>query len=193
MDAPECESLGFVDSVDLYRQFSGPAHLAGKTIISNEMGAVHQPAFSLTIPELLFRIKRAMSGGVTMNVLHGSPYSGNYPNTTWPGYTAFYYVYTEMWNRVQPAWHHMKDILDYIGRNQFILQKGVVKVDLAVYQFQSPWNPIPENFSELVTTGTRIALGCCFRPRRFSLIVFSQVTRTIILAQITCSYHKLLS
>ncbi|KAI7973218.1 hypothetical protein EIK77_004495 [Talaromyces pinophilus] len=151
VDAPECESLGFADNVDLYRQFSGPAHLAGKTVISNEMGAVKVPAFSLTIPDLLFRIKRAMSGGVTMNVLHGSPYSGDYPNTTWPGYTAFFYVYTEMWNRIQPAWNHMKDILDYVGRNQFVLQKGVIKVDLAFYQFQSPWNSLPANFSELVT------------------------------------------
>lgn len=163
MDAPECESLGFADNVDLYRQFSGPAHLAGKTVISNEMGAVKVPAFSLTILDLLFRIKRAMSGGVTMNVLHGSPYSGDYPNTTWPGYTAFFYVYTEMWNRIQPAWNHMKDILDYVGRNQFVLQKGVIKVDLAFYQFQSPWNSLPANFSELVTKGTWIALCSCFR------------------------------
>lgn len=32
VNAPECESLGFKDSVDAYRQFSGPAVLPGKRV-----------------------------------------------------------------------------------------------------------------------------------------------------------------
>ncbi|KAE8392565.1 hypothetical protein BDV23DRAFT_181495 [Aspergillus alliaceus] len=40
VNAPECESLGFSDSIDGYGQFSGPAILAGKRIVSNEIGAV---------------------------------------------------------------------------------------------------------------------------------------------------------
>ncbi|KAH1741406.1 hypothetical protein KXV22_003371 [Aspergillus fumigatus] len=70
-DAPECESLGFGDNVDAYRQFSGPAHLSNRNVVSNEMGAVFKPAYMLTIPELLYSIKRAWSGGVNMVVLHG--------------------------------------------------------------------------------------------------------------------------
>jgi hypothetical protein len=127
--------------VDAYRQFSGPAHLFGKNVISNEMGAVSTPAYSLTIPKLLFHVKRAMAGGVTMNVFHGSPYSGNYPNTTWPGYTTFFYQYTDMWNSIQPCWQHMKDMMDYTGRNSWVLQQGVPKIDLAFYLFENPWVP----------------------------------------------------
>ncbi|KAL3254876.1 hypothetical protein ABHI18_008670 [Aspergillus niger] len=45
VNAPKCESLGVMDNVDGYRQFSGPAVLAGKRIVSNEMGAVSMAAF----------------------------------------------------------------------------------------------------------------------------------------------------
>lgn len=38
VNAPECESLQFQNNVDGYRQFVGPADLAGKRVISNELG-----------------------------------------------------------------------------------------------------------------------------------------------------------
>ncbi|GIK03432.1 hypothetical protein Aspvir_007501 [Aspergillus viridinutans] len=141
-DAPECESLGFSDNVDAYRQFSGPAHISSRNVVLNEMGAVNKPAYMLTIPELLYSIKRAWSGGVNMVVLHGYTYSGNYPNTTWPGYTTFGFAYTEMWNQIQPAWIHMKDYLNYILWNQFILQQGCPQIDLALYLYKTLWNAI---------------------------------------------------
>lgn len=75
-----------------------------------------------------------------MNVLHGFPSSTPYPNTTWPGYTTFFYEFTEMWNQIQPAWQHMKDALDYVGRMQWILQQGRPQVDLAFYLYASPWS-----------------------------------------------------
>lgn len=40
VDAPECESLGFNHNIDDYRQFTGPANLAGKRVISSECGAI---------------------------------------------------------------------------------------------------------------------------------------------------------
>ncbi|KAF2187908.1 hypothetical protein K469DRAFT_567905 [Zopfia rhizophila CBS 207.26] len=141
VDAPEGESLGFAQNTDIYRQFAGPAHLSNKSVISTELGAVNTAAFSLRIPDLLQQIKRSFAGGFTMNVLHGFPTSTPYPNTTWPGYTTFYYEFTEMWNSIQPAWQHMTDALDYIGRNQFILQQGNPQVDLAFYLYASPWFP----------------------------------------------------
>ncbi|KAJ9668901.1 hypothetical protein H2201_001147 [Coniosporium apollinis] len=139
VDAPEGESLGFQEVLDAYRQFSGPAHLTGRNVISSEVGAVSTPAYSLSIPDLLFRIKRSFAGGFTMMVIHGSPYSGDYAGTTWPGYTTFFYAFTDMWNSIQPAWQHLKDSMDYIGRNQFVLQKGVPRVDLAFYLYAAPW------------------------------------------------------
>ncbi|KAH1656554.1 hypothetical protein KXV37_003136 [Aspergillus fumigatus] len=150
-DAPECESLGFGDNVDAYRQFSGPAHLSNRNVVSNEMGAVFKPAYMLTIPELLYSIKRAWSGGVNMVVLHGYTYSGNYPNTTWPGYTAFNFEVSEMWNQFQPAWIHMKDYLDYISRNKYVLQQGRPQVDLALYLYETPWSAVDLLHSNNIT------------------------------------------
>lgn len=72
-------------------------------------------------------------------VFHGFPYSGNYVNTTWPGYVTFNFDFTEMWNNMQPCWAHFKDLLDFIGRTQHILQSGVAKVDIAFYHFEAPF------------------------------------------------------
>jgi len=72
-------------------------------------------------------------------VIHGFAYTGEYPETTWPGYTAFFYRYTEQWNDKQPAWRHLKDTMDYTARCQLILQTGVPRVDLALYLFEDPW------------------------------------------------------
>lgn len=143
VDAPEGESLGFEDSVTSYRQLSGPAHISGRNVVSSEMGAVSGPAFNLTIPQFLYHGKVGFAGGITQQVLHGAPYSGNYPNTTWPGYTTFYYLYSEMWTPNLPTYGsgHLKDTLDYFGRNQWVLQRGVPKVDLAVYYYAAPWAP----------------------------------------------------
>jgi hypothetical protein len=143
LDAPEGESLGFEDSVTSYRQLAGPAHLVGRNVISSEMGAVSGPAFNLTIPQFLYHGKAGLAGGITQQVLHGSPYSGNYPNTTWPGYTTFYYQYSEMWTPNLPTYGsgHLKDTLDWFGRNQWVLQQGVAKMDLAVYYYAAPWGP----------------------------------------------------
>ncbi|EKV04466.1 hypothetical protein PDIG_88980 [Penicillium digitatum PHI26] len=81
VDAPECESLQWKDNIDGYRQFTGPAYLSGKKVVSNEMGGVSSRAYSLTIPELLQSVNKAFAGGVNRVVLHGQPYSGNYYGT----------------------------------------------------------------------------------------------------------------
>ncbi|KAJ4354220.1 uncharacterized protein N0V89_005954 [Didymosphaeria variabile] len=142
VDAPEGESLGFEQLVDVYRQFAGPAHLSNKKIISTELGAVNTPPYWLTVPNLLQQIKRSFAGGFTMNVIHGFPTLAPYANTTWPGYTPFIYEFTDMWNPIQPAWQHLKDSLDFVGRNQWVLQQGQPKVDLVLYAYATPWSII---------------------------------------------------
>lgn len=79
-----------------------------------------------------------------MKVIHGYPAFAQYPNTTWPGYTTFWFDFTDMWNPIQLAWRHMHDVLDYVGRNQWTLQQGTPKVDLAFYLCASPWTPVTQ-------------------------------------------------
>ncbi|OBR14858.1 Secreted protein [Colletotrichum higginsianum IMI 349063] len=142
VDAPECESLQWHDNVDGYRQFSGPANLARKKVISNELGAISGRAYSLTIPELLFAMNRAVSGGVNQFVIHGQSYTGNYPQTTWPGYTAFIYYISELYSAKRPDWDHgFHAALDYMARIQHIQQKGIPRTDVAFYNKQTVTDP----------------------------------------------------
>lgn len=111
VNGPECESLGFNHVIDAYRQFAGPANLAGKRVISSELGAQRNEAYSQTLPELIWDVKRSIVGSVnnfvrivilpglqrlTNQVYHAYPFSGSYPNTTWPGYTTFSYRFSNM-------------------------------------------------------------------------------------------------
>lgn len=141
VNAPECESLGFANSVDAYRQFSGPAVLAGKRVVSNEMGAVEFKAYQYPIPELLWSVNRAVAGGVNQMVFHGQSYTGDYYATTWPGYTAFSYLFSELYSNKQPAWEHcFADAVNYIARIQYTQQTGRLRTDVAVYNKQSATN-----------------------------------------------------
>ncbi|KAF6831551.1 secreted protein [Colletotrichum musicola] len=142
VDAPECESLQFADNVDGYRQFSGPANLAGKNAISNELGAIFGKAYRLTIPELLFSMNRAVAGGVNQFVIHGLSYSGAYPQTTWPGHTAFRYAVSDMFSPKRPDWNHgLGPALDYMARIQYVQQTGVPRTDVAFFNKQSVTDP----------------------------------------------------
>ncbi|KAF5392033.1 hypothetical protein D9757_003216 [Collybiopsis confluens] len=132
-DTPEIESLG-VPTIDEARQLSGGVHLGGRTIFSSETGARPGEANAIRMVELLQDANRQYAGGVNLAMLHGFPYSGDYPNTTWPGITTFGYNFADMHGPRMPAWNHYKGYLDYLARTQYALQAGVAKVDLAVYR-----------------------------------------------------------
>ncbi|KAK1545886.1 hypothetical protein CPAR01_03388 [Colletotrichum paranaense] len=142
VDAPECESLQGHDNIDGYRQFSGPANLARKKIVSIELGAVFGKAYSYTIPELLFAANRAVAGGVNQFVIHGQSYTGNYPQTTWPGYTAFIFYVSDLYSPKRPDWKYgLQAALSYMSRLQHIQQQGVPRADIAFYNKQSATDP----------------------------------------------------
>jgi hypothetical protein len=137
VDAPECESLQFADSVDAYRQFSGPTQLAGKKVISNEMGAT-MAAYGYTFPSLLFSVGRAVVGGVNQIVLHGQSYTGDYYETTWPGNTPFSFSTSEIYSNKQPSWDHgLSDVLNFFARTQYTQRQGIPRVDVAIYNKDS--------------------------------------------------------
>lgn len=131
--APECESLGFNHVIDAFRQFSGPANLAGKRVISSELGAQRNEVYSQTLPELIWDVKRSIAGSVNNFIYHGFPYTGSYPNTTWPGFTTFSYRFSNMHGPRQPSWEYYDDFMDWTARMQFVSQSGVPKMDLAFW------------------------------------------------------------
>ncbi|KAF2732260.1 secreted protein [Polyplosphaeria fusca] len=132
--APETESLDFSDLIDGYRQYSGPANLARRRIISSECGAVRGEAYAQTLPELLWKVKRSYAGSINQFVFHGFPYSGTYGNTTWPTWTTFNYQYSTMHGPHEPAWEFYRDQLNFIARNNWVFQSGIPRLDIAIWQ-----------------------------------------------------------
>ncbi|CAK7225680.1 hypothetical protein SCUCBS95973_005945 [Sporothrix curviconia] len=144
--APELESLGFGESIANYRKFTGAAHLAGRNIVSTEIGAQRIGAYAQAVPALLRLVRDSFAAGVNTLVIHGFPYSGTYPGTTWPGYTPFQYEFGEMWGPRQPAWRQINDTLRFATRNTLVLTTGVSRVDVAFLHWEVP-------FSARVATG----------------------------------------
>lgn len=135
-------------------QFVGPAHLGRRNIISTEIGAVAQGAYSLTIPSLINLFHDAFAGGVNAMMIHGMTYTGEQVGSTWPGFTPFQYIYTELWSPKQPAWNYMSEMMNYTARNQFVLQQGVGKKDLAFYLYKDPYGISDEyNGTDLRASG----------------------------------------
>ncbi|KAJ2987274.1 hypothetical protein NUW58_g4599 [Xylaria curta] len=142
VDAPEGESFGFDDNPDLYRHIAGPAHMAEIPVVSSECGALRTSAYSGSLRDLLWHIRRGLATGITMNVIHGFGYSGPFVNTTWPGFTTFSYIFTDMWGPRMPVWRHVNDTIAYTSRNQYLAQVGKPRVDLAFYQYAAPFDKL---------------------------------------------------
>jgi hypothetical protein len=146
VNAPECESLAFSGDIDEYRQFTGPANLAGKRVISSELGA-QAFAYQQPIPSVVSDIKKSVAGGINQFVIHGYPYSGNYGNTTWPGFTTFDYAYSEMHGRHQPGWDFYSDFLNWTARIQWVAQTGVPKMDIAFWSKSTDYRQLSAKYT----------------------------------------------
>jgi len=124
-------------------QFVGPASLARRNVVSTEIGAMPSGGYSLTLPKLVELFHDAFASGVNSMLIHGMSYGGEQPGSTWPGYTPFQFVFTELWSPKQPAWNYMAEIMEYTARNQVILRSGVTKKDLVFYLYKDPYTITP--------------------------------------------------
>ncbi|KAE8343154.1 hypothetical protein BDV24DRAFT_161591 [Aspergillus arachidicola] len=118
VDIPETETLSFSNLIDGFRQFSGPVNLAGKNVISIELGADFGQAYYQTWTELLQEAKHAFVAGVNQLVIHAL--------TPPAGLDVGY-----------------KQAMDYLARCQFILQEGVPRVDLVFWDKQTAQDAYP--------------------------------------------------
>lgn len=121
------------------RQFTRSALLAGKSVISTEVGAVNVASFTQTVPQLLNLFKKSFAAGVSMMVIHGYAYTGEYVLTNWPGYNAFLFSFTELWNDKVPSWEQIKDSFEFTARNSLILQSGRPQTDIVFYSYAAPF------------------------------------------------------
>lgn len=98
--------------------------------------------------------KTGYAAGVNVMVIHGMTYSGEYHNTTWPGYTTFQYLSGEQWGPRLPAWKYLDDFMNWVGRTQLALQTGTTKRDVAFYLYKEPWSAtVDQDGSDLRSAG----------------------------------------
>jgi hypothetical protein len=125
--------------LDAYRMTASGAHIGKANEVGLELGAVFNRDYTLTLADVKAMIDHAYAGGVNQAVLHGYPYR-TAPGSAWPSWHPFssewvvFGGFSETWSGVQPQWRHMRGMADYIARNNFALQHGEARVDLAVYR-----------------------------------------------------------
>lgn len=133
----EGESLAFMEShdgLDSFRILSGGAHMTGKQIISDELGAVFFGTYAVTFDDLAELVNLNAAGGANQFVLHGYPGSSETEEETWPGYHPFGTMFSEPWDDRQPVWDSMDIMSDYMARTQNALQEGIAKMDVAIFR-----------------------------------------------------------
>ncbi|KAL5354447.1 hypothetical protein ACLOAV_000536 [Pseudogymnoascus australis] len=126
VDVPEAETLSLSNQIDSYLQVAGTADLAGKPVISVELGANWHQAYYQSWELLLFDAKHAFAGGINQVVIHGATYSHNFTDTTWPGYTTHKYDYPGQHSRHQPAWD-AGYTHEYLSPANFLLERAIVR------------------------------------------------------------------
>ncbi|KFA60780.1 hypothetical protein S40285_06318 [Stachybotrys chlorohalonatus IBT 40285] len=154
VDIPEGESLGFKNLGD-WRSLAGAANFANINMVSNEAGAFLGLSYQVSWDLLLQTLNPIMSAGINQQVLHGFSYK-EAPGALWPGFAAFTPYgnnavgYSESWGPRMPMWQHARDVGDYFGRTQALLQRGKPQIDVA---FLSPKGYIAAGFSGIYFSG----------------------------------------
>jgi hypothetical protein len=136
LDIPEGESIGF-KNLDDFRCMAGARDMAGRRLLSEELGAYLGGAYNTTWNRLLTTVGGQFAAGVNNLMLHGFAYA-TAPGVAWPGFAAFSPYdgtigYSEAWGPRQPSWLHAPDISGYIGRVQRVLRTGRPAVDVAYF------------------------------------------------------------
>ncbi|MEV5751541.1 glycosyl hydrolase [Actinoallomurus sp. NPDC052308] len=159
LDVPEGESIGF-HNLDDWRSLAGGRDMAGRKVLSGEMGAYTGGAYNTTWKKFLLTAGGAYAAGLNRSVIHGFSYA-TAPGVKWPGYAAFTPYsgsigYAESWGPRQPTWRHIKDISGYLSRVHQVLQTGTPRVDVAVFR-QTGYSKTGIGVSWFTATG--ITLG----------------------------------
>jgi len=131
---PDGESLGFgpgVQGDDRFRMIAGGAHLAGRPIIADEVGAIANEGYRLTWLDMLQWVDKNLAAGANQMVFHGMAYPDS-NSARWPGVTPFGFGLAGYWGPRNPDWAHSEQLAAYLSRVQGLLQRGVAKVDLAI-------------------------------------------------------------
>lgn len=131
VDFPEAENRNQNNQVDMYRLWSGGAHLQNK-ILSSETGGLDNSAYSYTYQKHLQEAYALYSAGYSRIVWHiwSAPYG---PKPVWPGYEGGdgKHIYYKFGTR-EPSCSEYAEFNDHLGRIQKLLRRGKAGVDIGM-------------------------------------------------------------
>lgn len=121
--------------IDDYRQVVSGAHLSGASQMTLEAGANLAGEYDMSVDDYKVIADRAFAAGMTTMALHGfayRTYQDPYQSWSWPGWSAFSFLFAESWNQAHPAFSHWSGLAGYYGRISAAMRNGKPQVELTV-------------------------------------------------------------
>ncbi|PSK85017.1 alpha-L-rhamnosidase-like protein [Murinocardiopsis flavida] len=162
VEVPNTENFAMGNRLDGIRAIAGAAHMGRRRRLVVETAPtttrVGHDLYSTTWRQALSAAHGAFAGGANHAELHSFAYprgprsfgvSADGPEADWPGFWS--YMGTSMPDVVgplglaeaygprMPYWAHTPDVTAFLAREQFVLQQGRPRVDVAVYR-HSYWS-----------------------------------------------------
>lgn len=131
VDYPEAENRNQNNQVDMYRIWSGGAHLLNK-VLSSETGGLDNSAYCYTYQRHLQEAYALYSAGYSRMIWH--IWSATYgPRPVWPGYEGGdrKHIYYKFGTR-EPSYSEYSEFNAHLGRIQKLLRQGVAGVDVGM-------------------------------------------------------------
>lgn len=143
LDIPEGEDLSFnsgftggyltTQGSDVWRSLASAAAQTGGQRVSTECCALYG-TFAVPRQTLLAHVNQQFSVGVNQIVWHGwadqSPGAAN----SWPGFSPFGFLISDVYGPQNPTFAEDKKVNDYVGRMQTVLRRGNLRNDVAIYR-----------------------------------------------------------
>lgn len=131
-DYTETETFNMKDQLDMYRLWSGGAHIMNK-LYSSETGAIGGMNYALTEQDDLNMSYIQYAAGVNRIIWHGHSSSwGPEKSTSWPGYEGMYAGISTRLDSREPNSKDYAEMNDHMGRVQELLREGVSQTDLGI-------------------------------------------------------------
>ena len=131
VDRPEAEDRNQKNQVDMYRLWSGGAHLQNK-VLSAETGGLDNSNYSYTLQRHLQEAYLLYSAGFSRIVWH--IWAARFgPEPVWPGYEGGNHmdVFYKFGTR-EPSYQDYKIMNDHLGRVQTLLREGRPGIDIGM-------------------------------------------------------------
>lgn len=131
VDYPEAENRNQNNQVDMYRLWSGGAHLQNK-VLSSETGGLNDSAYNYTYQRHLQEAYALYAAGYSRMIWH--IWSAIYgPTPVWPGYEGGdgKHIFYKFGTR-EPSFSEYCEFNEHLGRVQKLLRTGKAAVDLGM-------------------------------------------------------------